>query len=50
MNQFKPGFNKQVDESMEGKLPVNVRTINGIDLKTLKLNRVDGKVLKYGRI
>ena len=30
---------------MAGKMPVNARTINGIDLKALRVNRVDGKGL-----
>lgn len=41
-------FDHSVDtapKSMIGKLPVNVRTINGIDLKAVKVNKADGKNL-----
>ena len=30
-------------ESMKGKLPVNIRAVNGIDLGALKVDKVDGK-------
>ncbi|CAF9943603.1 MAG: hypothetical protein ALECFALPRED_000748 [Alectoria fallacina] len=30
---------------MDGKLPVNARTINGIDLKAIKVNKANGKAL-----
>ena len=39
MNEFE-GI---VNEFMAGRLPVNARTINGIDLKAVKVNKVDGK-------
>ena len=41
-------FDHSVDtapKSMIGKLPVNVRTINGVDLKVVKVNKADGKNL-----
>ena len=42
VNQFEPPEGTVV-ESMEGKLPVNVRAINGIDFKALRVDQVDGK-------
>lgn len=36
-------FEGIVNEFMAGRLPVNARTINGIDLKAVKVNKVDGK-------
>ena len=44
MNQFEPPEGIVID-FMEGKLPVNVRAINGIDFKALKVDKVDGKTL-----
>lgn len=29
--------------SFAGRMPVNVRTLNGVDLKGVKVNRLDGK-------
>ena len=47
VNKFEsPEVNVHVNEFMTGILPVNVRTINGIDLKALKLSKVDGKNLR----
>ena len=36
----------ELPESVVGTLPVNVRTINGVDLKALKVVKVDGKSLR----
>ena len=47
VNQFEsPKVNVQVNEFMTGVLPVNVRTINGIDLKELRVSRIDGKNMR----
>ncbi|KAF6232678.1 hypothetical protein HO173_009117 [Letharia columbiana] len=42
MNQFEHPGGKEL-ESMVGKLPVNARVIDGIDLKALKVTKGDGK-------
>lgn len=42
MNQFEHPGGKELD-FMVGKLPVNARVINGIDLKALKVRKVDAK-------
>ncbi len=46
VNKLEPpeGFVHQFDTA--GKMPVNARTINGIDLKALRLKKVDGKSYK----
>ena len=47
VNQFEsPEVNVHVNDFMTGILPVNVRTINGIDLKKLRVSKIDGKNLR----
>lgn len=47
VNKFEsPEVNEHVNEFMTGILPVNVRTINGIDLKALRISKIDGKNLR----
>ncbi|KAL9136727.1 MAG: hypothetical protein Q9175_002063 [Cornicularia normoerica] len=47
VNNFeRPEANVHVNEFMTERLPVNVRTIDGIDLKALKVNELDGKGLR----
>ncbi|CAD6579693.1 MAG: hypothetical protein ASARMPRED_009222 [Alectoria sarmentosa] len=42
VNQFEHPEGKVI-AFMDGKLPVNARTINGIDLKAIKVNKANGK-------
>ena len=37
------GVTSVLGESFGNLMPVNVRTLNGVDLKGSKVNRVDGK-------
>ena len=48
VNKLGPPGGKNAGEatSIAGRLPVNVRTINGIDLNALPVNKADGKNLR----
>ncbi len=48
VNQIEDALGDMI-EWMKDKLPVNVRAINGIDLKALKVNKVDGKNANVGK-
>ncbi len=48
VNQIEDAVGDMI-ERMKGKLPVNVRAINGINFKALKVNKVDGKNAKIGK-
>ncbi len=48
VNQIEDAVGDMI-ERMKGKLPVNVRAINGIDFKALKVKKVDGKSAKIGK-
>ncbi|KAL9073001.1 MAG: hypothetical protein Q9161_003223 [Pseudevernia consocians] len=46
VNKLRPPPDGDAAEGIAGRLPVNVRTINGIDLNALPVNKADGKNLR----
>ena len=45
VNKLRPQSEGEAGAVIAGRLPINVRTINGIDLNALPVNKADGKNL-----